>query len=153
MFRYFLLCALLLGSGGWLGIAQAQQYVYKWTDEQGQLKYSALPPPTGVAYEMVQKSGATNKPESETKDLAKEQEELKLQLEQEGTKAQEEQQRIAQARAKNCEVARKNAQVLESDRPVVRTNAEGKKVLLEGEARQAELQKAKKDLDYFCSHE
>ena len=56
--------ALLHPDGEWLrsdghGPA-AQQFIYKWTDEQGKLKYSELPPPTGVKYEMVRKpAGAT----------------------------------------------------------------------------------------------
>jgi hypothetical protein len=68
-------------------------------------------------------------------------------------KAQQEkaQQDAEAARTKNCEIARKNVDVLQSERPVVKTDAEGKKVTISDEQRAQELQKARKDQDYFCN--
>ena len=154
MLKRPLLCILLAGSCGFMAAAQAQQFIYKWTDEQGQPKYSELPPPAGTPYETVRKpSGAA--PGAEAKDLAKEQEELARKLAEEEVKTQEQQEQaqkeVEDARAKNCEIARKNVEVLQGDRPVVRADAKGNKVTLEGEQREAELQKAKKDQDYFCN--
>ncbi len=154
MLKRTLFCILLAGSCGLMSAAQAEQFIYKWTDEQGQPKYSELPPPAGVPYETVRKSGGAV-PGVETKDLSKEQEELKRKLAEEEAKTQEQQaqaQKEAEdVRVKNCEIARKNVQVLQGDRPVVRADAKGNKVILEGEQRQAELQKAQKDQDYFCN--
>ena len=154
MWKRTLLCILLAGSGGLMAAAQAQQFIYKWTDEQGQLKYSELPPPAGVHYETVRKpSGAAPGPEG--KDLAKEQEELARKLAEEEAKTQEQQDQAKKeadaARAKNCEIARKNVEVLQGERPVVRADAKGNKVTLDAQQRAAELQKARKDQDYFCN--
>ena len=57
MLKRTLFCILLAGSCGLMSAAQAEQFIYKWTDEQGQPKYSELPPPAGVPYETVRKSG------------------------------------------------------------------------------------------------
>lgn len=154
MLKHLRLCLLLSVSCGLLGTAQAQQFIYKWTDEQGQLKYSELAPPPGIAYEKVPRTGAAPS-KVESKDLAKEQEELAKELAEQDAKTQtqqdEERQKVEEARAKNCELARKNVEVLQGDRPVAVTGSDGKKTLLEGEARQVQLQKAQKDVDYFCS--
>ncbi|MDQ5909079.1 MAG: hypothetical protein QG599_1173 [Pseudomonadota bacterium] len=154
MLKRTLLCILLAGSCGLMTAAQAQQLIYKWTDEQGQPKYSELPPPGGIPYETVRKSGGVA-PGAETKDLAKEQEELARKLAEEEAKTQEEQEQaqkeVQDARARNCEIARKNVEVLQGDRPVVRPDAKGNKVTLDAQQREAELQKARKDLDYFCN--
>ena len=157
MSKNILLCLLLSASCGLFGTAQAQQFIYKWNDEQGQLKYSELPPPAGIAYEKVAKPGATPPVggKDQPKDLAKEQEELAKQLADQDAKTQadqdEERKKVEDVRTKNCELARKNVEVLQGDRPVAVADASGKKVLLEGEARQEQLQKAQKDVGYFCN--
>ena len=75
MLKRTLFCLMLAGGCGIAATAQAQQFIYKWTDEQGQLKYSELPPPTGVTYEMVRKpSGPSSGVVQPGPDLAKEQE-------------------------------------------------------------------------------
>ena len=53
--------------------------------------------------------------------------------------------------AKNCEVAKKNVETLQSDRPVVKADAQGNKVALDAQQRATELQKAQKDQDYFAT--
>lgn len=153
--QIMLLCGLLAGSYGLVTAAQAQQFIYKWTDEQGQPQYSELPPPAGVPYETVRKPGGAAPGAEPGRNLAKEQEELARQLAEEQAKTQEQQEQsqkeATEARAKNCEIARKNVEVLQSDRPVVRPDAKGNKVTLDAQQREAELQKAKKDQDYFCN--
>ena len=54
-------------------------------------------------------------------------------------------------RAKNCEVATKNLKALQGDSPVIKTDDKGNKVVLDAQQREAELQRAKKDQDYFCN--
>lgn len=159
MLKHLRLCLLVSVSCGLLGTAQAQQFIYKWTDEQGQLKYSELPPPAGVTYEKTVKPGSAAQPAVEgAKDnaaLEREQQELAKQLAEQDAKTQAQQEEVrkktGEMRAKNCEIARKNVEVLQGERPVVTTDANGKKTVLEGEARQEQLQKAQKDVDYFCS--
>jgi hypothetical protein len=155
MLKRVLWFLLVTGCCGVMATAQAQQYIYKWTDEYGQLKYSELPPPAGVAYETVRKpTGAAGGSKPAARDLDKEQEELAQTLAEEEArrKAQEEQtqQQVEEVRAKNCEIARKNVEVLQSDRPVFKTDAQGKRVAIDAEQRAAELQRATKDQDYFC---
>ena len=96
MLKRTLLCILLAGSCGLMAVAQAQQFIYKWTDEQGQPKYSELPPPAGVRYETVRKSGDLV-PGVATKDLAKEQEELARKLAEEEAKTQQQQEQGVKA--------------------------------------------------------
>jgi hypothetical protein len=136
-------------------MATAQQFIYKWTDEQGMVKYSELPPPAGVKYDMVHKPTDTAAvPGAAPRDLTKDQEELARQeaeqKQKEQQKAEETQKQAEDVRAKNCEIAKKNVQVLQGDTQVVKTDAQGNKVALDAGQRAAELQKAQKDADYFC---
>ena len=99
---------------------------------------------------MVGDTGASQAPtpEREQEALAR-----KLAEDEAAQKAQQEkaQQDAEVARAKNCEIARRNVDVLQSERPVVKTDAEGKKITISDEQRAQELQKARKDQDYFCN--
>lgn len=156
MLKRVLWFLLVAGCWGVVAMAQAQQFIYKWTDEYGQLKYSELPPPPGVPYETVRKpAGAAEGPGPAARDLVREQEELAQTLAEEEArrKAQEEQaqQQAEEVRVKNCEIARKNVEVLQSDRPVIKTDAQGNRVAIDAEQRAQELQKATKDRDYFCN--
>ena len=155
MLKRALLC-VLVASGCWaMAAAQAQQFIYKWTDDEGKTQYSELPSSGGVIYETVRKPASAAQGTESARDLAKEQEELarKLAEEEAKTKAQQEQaqQQAEDQRAKNCELAKKNVQVLQGDNPVVKADAKGNKVVLDAQQREAELQKAKKDQDYFCN--
>ena len=136
--------------------AQAQQYIYKWADEQGQPQYSELAPPKGVAYEMVRKPAtATQGTEPTSRDPAKELAEKKAQeeakLKEQAEQAQQAQKDAEDQRTKNCEIAKKNVQVLQGDSPVVKTDAKGNKAALDPQQRESELKKAQKDMDYFCN--
>jgi hypothetical protein len=55
-------------------------------------------------------------------------------------------------RAKNCERARVNADVLGGDRDVIQTTAEGQKVVLDKQAREQALAQTRKDIDYWCDN-
>ena len=150
--RWFLLAA---GCCGVMVTAQAQQYIYKWTDSQGMPQYSELAPPPGVKYEMVRKLTDTTGAAVAPRDLAKDQEELARQVAEQNQKDQQQaektQKEVEDARAKNCEIIKKNVQMLQGDTQVVKTDAKGSKVALDAEQRAAELKKALKDQDYFCN--
>ena len=153
MLKRTLFCLMLAGGCGIAATAQAQQFIYKWTDDQGQLKYSELPPPTGVTYEMVRKpSGPSSGVVQPGPDLAKEQEKKAAE---EAAKQKEQEEQVKKesedVRTKNCEIAKKNVQVLQGESPVVKTDAKGNKAPLDVEQREAELKKAQKDQDYFCN--
>lgn len=149
---WFLLAA---GCCGVVGTVQAQQYIYKWMDSQGQPQYSELAPPAGVKYEMVRKPTDATGTGVAPRDLARDQEELARQVADQKQKEQQEAEKVQKeaedARAKNCEIAKKNVQVLQGDTQVVKTDAKGNKVALDAEQRAAELKKAQKDQDYFCN--
>ncbi len=147
---------LAVGCCAVIATAQAQQYIYKWTDSQGQIQYSELSPPPGVQYEMVRKpAGSGQETGPQARELTKDQEELARQVAEQQRKEEEQAEQARKeaedVRAKNCEIARKNVQVLQGDSPVVKPDAKGNKVALDAEQRQAELQKAQKDQDYFCN--
>ena len=146
--------ALLLLIAGSLGATvMAQQFIYKWTDEQGMVQYSELPPPSGVKYEQVRKpTGALpGAAPAVSQQQAKEQEALAQEEAKQKEQAEQAQKQIEDVRAKNCEIAKKNVQVLQGDTQVVRTDPKGNKIVLDAEQRAAELQKAQKDQDYFCN--
>ncbi len=131
---------------------QPQQTIYKWTDEQGKLQYSELPPATGIPYETVRKpTGATPGESALSDQQAKEREELARQEAERKEQAEKTQQEAQDQRAKNCEIAKKNVQVLQGDSQIVKTDATGKKVVIDAQQREVELKKAQKDADYFCN--
>lgn len=53
-------------------------------------------------------------------------------------------------KARNCKLAQRNLEILQSDQPVVRTGADGRQVVLDAEQRAAALAQARKDLGYWC---
>ena len=55
MSKRMLLLLLVLGGSGIATTVWAQQLIYKWTDAQGQIQYTELPPASGVPYETVRK--------------------------------------------------------------------------------------------------
>jgi hypothetical protein len=92
--RMLLSVGVLVGCGI-VATGQAQQFIYKWNDEQGQIKYSELPPPSGVSYETVRKPAGFGKEGDQARDLAKEQEDLAKKLAEEEAKTQQQQQEQA----------------------------------------------------------
>ena len=131
---------------------QAQQSIYKWTDAEGKLQYSELPPPTGITYEVVRKSAKATPGEAAlSSQQTREREELARQEAERKAQAEKAQQTAQDQRAKNCEIAKKNVEVLQGGSQIVKTNAEGKKVVVDAEQRAAELKKAQKDADYYCN--
>ncbi|MFZ1643582.1 MAG: DUF4124 domain-containing protein [Candidatus Contendobacter sp.] len=148
---WFMLAA---SCGGVTVTAQAaEQFIYKWTDDQGMVKYTELQPPSGVKYEMVRKTGgAAQGTEAAPSDQqAKEREELAQQEAKQKEQAEQAQKQAKDVRAKNCEIFKKNVQVLQGNSPVATTDAQGKKIILDAAQREAELKKAQKDADYFCN--
>lgn len=53
-------------------------------------------------------------------------------------------------RSRNCENARKNRNLLESDAPVVTTGPDGQQVVISPEERAAALKTALRDIEYWC---
>lgn len=140
-------CAL-----GMIATTQAQQFIYKWTDAEGKLQYSELPPPSGVAYETVRKPAGPSSGVVPTQpDPAKEQEKQAQEEAKKKEQAEAAQKQVDDQRSKNCEIANKNLKALQGDSQVIKTDDKGNKVVLDPQQREAELQRAKKDQDYFCN--
>ncbi|CDH47616.1 DUF4124 domain-containing protein [Candidatus Contendibacter odensensis] len=153
MLKQVLLLLIVSGCGA-VAIAQTQpqQTIYKWIDDQGKLQYSELAPPPGVAYETVRKpTGATPGESALSNQQTKEREELARQEAERKEQAEKTQQEAQDQRTKNCEIAKKNVQVLQGDSQIVKTDATGKKVVIDPQQREVELKKAQKDADYFCN--
>lgn len=56
----------------------------------------------------------------------------------------------ADQRAQNCERARNNVAILESDKDVIQSDSDGNKSVLSAEQRDAALAQTRKDIDYWC---
>lgn len=155
MLKKTLQWALIASCWGVVVTAQAQQFIYKWTDAQGQLQYTELAPPSGVKYEMVRKPSGAEQGPAPAQDLNKAQADLakKVAEQEQAEKKQVEQaqKEADEQRTKNCEAVKKNVAALQSDSPVLKADAQGNKVVLDPAAREAELKKAQKDQDYFCN--
>ena len=57
----------------------------------------------------------------------------------------------AEQQQQNCERAQRNLAILESETDVVRTDADGNKVVLADEQRAAALEQTRKDVEYWCN--
>ncbi|MFO1351344.1 MAG: hypothetical protein U1F68_11995 [Gammaproteobacteria bacterium] len=130
----------------WTASAQTSG-AYKCVDAQGQVKYTAVPE-EGLECTSLR---ATPKPSADPQAaLQKLREQVKAT---ETPPAQANQQAAAtpeEQKAKNCEVARKNLEMLQGKSEVVQTDAQGKKILVSAEQRAALTAQASKDISYFC---
>jgi hypothetical protein len=124
--------------------------VYKWVDEKGAVQYRDTPPPQGVTYRTLQKTIETNHDPSIT--LQQLREKVKA-LDEERTAAQAKNQdgkQIAQ-RTKNCEVTKKNLDILATSANPVRIDNEGNRVPLSDADRQAAVEEQQRYLEQHCS--
>ncbi len=122
----------------------AMAALYKWTDANGVVQYSATPPPTGVEFETIR--GAP--PPSQDPDEAMEELRNKLKAAESEGGAEPTREELF---AKNCELAKQNLETLLSDSPVVVSNPDGSKTPLDDDARAAQTEQAQKDVEYFCA--
>ena len=154
MLKRMLWLVLMAGCGGALFTAQAQNFIYIWTDSQGQVQYSELAPPAGVKYEMVRRPTDTEQNPAAGADLGKEQADSAKQAAEQAQKEKEEteqaQKEANDVFAKNCEISKKNIAALQGDSPVIKTDDKGNKIALNAEQRKAELEKAQKDQTEYC---
>lgn len=139
---------------------------WKWRGANGQIQYSDLPPPPGVAdRDILQRPSAgtlraapvalaasaasapaltpkTSDPELEAKRKKTEQEEA--------AKAKAEQERMAAARADNCKRAREQIRTLESGMRMARVNDKGEREVLDDKMRADELKRARDVANADC---
>jgi hypothetical protein len=139
------LCALL---GAAVAMPAAAQW--KWRDKGGQIQYSDLPPPAGVAeQDILQRPTAAA---SAAKRVEPELEAKRRKIEEDiAAKNKAEQEKAAAQRAENCSRARSYARTLDDGVRIVRTNEKGEREILDDKQRAHEVQKAREVIASDCA--
>lgn len=151
--------------GATLALPAAAQW--KWRGANGQIQYSDLPPPPGVAdRDILQRpsgssmraapvalaasaasapllSPKTTDPELEAKRKKTEQEDA--------AKAKAEEQRMAAAKAENCKRARDQIRTLDSGMRMARVNEKGEREILDEKMREEEMKRARDVANADCA--
>jgi hypothetical protein len=151
--------------GAALALPAAAQW--KWRGANGQIQYSDLPPPPGVAEKDIlqRPSGATLRAISPTvaapaasapplapKSVDPELEAKRKKAEQEeAAKAKAEEQRVAAARAENCKRAQEQIRTLESGMRMARINNKGEREILDDKMRAEEMKRARDMASADCA--
>ncbi len=154
--------SILLGAT--LSLPAAAQW--KWRDKGGQIKYSDLPPPPGVAEQDIlqrphstQRRLAPSAPASAASGLAltpakavePELEAKRRKAEQDqAAKTKAEEEKIAAARAENCMRAKGHLRSLEDGLRIARTNEKGEREILDDKGRAEELKRTRDIIASDC---
>ena len=128
--------------------------IYKWVDEKGVTHFSETPPPDGrkatkVEPKVTPPSGPVAPPADWKK---REQESRKSRLEREMSDdaARARAHNEAAERANKCSRAKRDLEVLGSQRPVYSRNDRGEKVYVEDKDRPAEIAAARREIEAHC---
>lgn len=139
---------------------------WKWRAANGQIQYSDLPPPPGVAEKdiLLRPTGATLRAQAATvvpaasaasqpgKAVDPELEAKRKKAEQEdAAKAKAEEQRVAAAKAENCSRAREQLRTLDSGIRIARINEKGEREILDDKSRADELKRARDVASANCA--
>ncbi len=127
--------------------ASADSEIYKWVDEEGNVRYSDCPPPPSCDAETIQAPQEPNpsdvrRAQERLNEMLEEQHVSKGEREQE--KLEKERQRViamavAVAKKRVCIRARQNLYVLQVQKPVFYLDEKGEYVYLDEKTRQAEI--------------
>lgn len=134
--------------------------LYKWTDEKGQVHYTREPPPNWTPA-IGSHSKARTVETIDTEDLKKRNIVPSLGSSHAASKENESQGQPQEERKPSslsddatagmkCELARHNAQILQSDAPVFIHDKQGNKVILDAQQREAALIRVQKDIERSC---
>jgi hypothetical protein len=127
--------------------------MYKWVDEAGQTVYSQTPPPSGNATR-IERQAAPAPAEGE-----RQREELRRELERSYDRAVDREQRATerrqaeeqrQARAKSCEIARRNLEVLQGLSKRQFNTPEGDYRTLADDEREQRIREARDNVEKHC---
>jgi len=149
--------------------AEAQ---WKWRDQKGQIQYSDLPPPAGVAEQDIlgrpgsaQRRAAAPLPPASAPSApslsasnvlapkvadAELEARLKKAEQEQAAKQKAEQTRLAAARAENCERARSQMRALDSGIRLARVNQKGEREILDDKQREAEVKRTQTAIGADC---
>lgn len=126
--------------------------IYKWTDSDGHVHYSQSPPPDGRPAEEIKPPPDPTDTSSALKDLKAQEQKLdqlrKERLKQRKDKASAE--KKAAALKARCDDAHNRLERLQTTVRVFKTDAQGNRVRVPEEERQADLEKARKDIAKYC---
>ncbi len=158
--RVVVLSALL---GAAIALPAAAQW--KWRDKGGQIQYSDLPPPTGVADQDILQRPTSNQrrmapaaPVAPAASAASAPKMVEPELEAKRRKAEQEQaarqkadeEKHAAARAENCARAKGYVRTLDDGIRITRTNAKGEREFLDDKARAEETKRARDIIASDC---
>jgi len=160
-----LACAAVLGAL----LAAPAHAQWKWRDKSGQVQYSDLPPPAGIAdNDILQRpnsalrrapaaapiapaSAASGAPTLAPKGTEPELEAKRHKAEQEeAAKKKAEADKIAAAKADNCNRAKAQMRTLDSGIRIARTNDKGEREILDDAARAEESKRAREIVASEC---
>jgi len=133
--------AMVLLGGLFLLTTHLASAAYKCVGADGALEYMDLPREGYECTEMRTVPAPTPATEAETE----EQESEQADSGEDSDNAEDD------PRQANCEIARKNLGLLQSEKDVIITDKDGNKTILGAEQRQTELERAQKDVDYWCN--
>jgi hypothetical protein len=153
-------------SGAMLALPAAAQW--KWRGANGQIQYSDLPPPSGVAdKDILQRPGnlglrgapgaaaaasAASAPLLNPKAQEPELDAKRKKAEQEQAEKQKaDEQRIAAAKADNCKRARDQIRSLESGMRMARVNDKGEREVMDDKMRAEDMKRAREMADSDCA--
>lgn len=143
MFSGLRILALLWLAGMMTSAAHA---AYKCVTPEGNTEYIDLPKEGYTCTEIRGISRPQPQPDAATEEAPE------VEQAPEETETAESEQEVDPRQA-NCEQARANMDILQSEQSVVIKDAEGNQVLLDAEGREQEMAKAQKDIDYWCDSE
>ena len=149
---------LLLGLAMAAFSASADSEIYKWVDEEGNVRYSDCPPPPSCDAETIQAPQEPNptdvrRAQERLNEMLEEQHVSKDEREQE--KLEKERQRViamtvAVAKKRVCIRVRQNLYVLQVQKPVFYLDEKGEYVYLDEETRQAEIRRMEQLITDNC---
>lgn len=147
MFPFALVTSLLL----WHGSVSAE--VYKWTDEQGEVQYTQVPPPTGIqSTRLGPAAPPADNPATITGHLEERikasEEANKQQLD--ASQKQQKQIEIRKIRQQNCVAAHNNVEQLNRGGQVRYRTSDGEVLHLSDEDRNKRIEEARKQIKENC---
>ena len=132
--KYILLTILAFSA-----LSSSAKDVYRWTDEKGVIHYS-YKAPDNVESSKVQKMDMNKQSQFVNSSVSK--------TEKHHSKQELELDRITK---KNCDIAKKNIQILSAFSNIQQTNSEGKLQTLSDDDKSKQLSLAKKQAALFCN--
>lgn len=129
------------------------QYIYKWTDDQGEVQYTQFPPAGRKAEKMNAPPPPAQSSETAEKHLQKQLDTMEQQNEkqQQETKDADQRAEIQKIRKKNCEIAHKNLVNLQRGGNVRYMGPNGEVIHLTEEERQKRIDEANGQIKENCS--